>query len=397
MQVSSRVEKLKTEQAFDVLEEVNALREQGRDIISLAIGEPDFNTPEVIKRAGIRAIKDDKTGYSPSPGIPQLREEVAGYLSRSRRAEYEKAETAVAPGAKPMIFYGIMALMERGDKVIYPSPGFPVYSSIIEMMGGEPVPLPMRAENSFNFSCEELENMIDDLTAGIIINSPHNPTGSVIDRERMEQLAELIKEKNLWIISDEVYSELVYEGEAPSIVDFPGMKERTLLIDGFSKAFAMTGWRLGYAGGPEKLIDRIGKLITNSVSCTATFTQHAGVKALESAWNALDRMVEKLAERREIVWEGLNDIEGIECQKPDGAFYAFADVTEACRQLGFSDAREYQKFLLEEAGVAVLYRECFGKRFPGEEREYIRISYASSAGRIKEALNRIKALHPLKI
>lgn len=390
MQLASRVRNLGTEQAFNVLEEVNDLREMGKDIISLAIGEPDFNTPDVVKEAGIRAIENNKTEYSPSPGIPELREEVSGHLSRSRGAEYGPEEAVIAPGAKPLIFYGIMALMERGDKVIYPSPGFPVYSSIIEMMGGEAIPLPLRAENGFNFSPEELRNIIDEETEGIIVNSPHNPTGSVIERERMAQIAGLIREKDLWVISDEVYSEITYEGKAASIVDFPGMKKRTLLIDGFSKTFAMTGWRIGYAGGPDMLIDRIGKLITNSVSCTATFTQHAAVEALRSGGEFRKNMVAELEERRDLVYRGLNEIDGIRSHKPGGAFYAYADVTEACESLGLENAAEFQEYLLHEAGVAVLYRECFGSRFPGENREYIRISYASSQENISRALERIE-------
>ncbi len=390
MQMASRVKNLGTEQAFEVLEEVNSLRDQGKNIISLAIGEPDFNTPEEIKKAGIEAIKNNKTGYSPSPGIPVLRQEVANYLSQTRGAKYNPEETVVAPGAKPLIFYGIMALMERGDKVIYPNPGFPVYNSIIEMIGGEAVPLPLRAENSFNYSPEELRDIIDDETTGIIINSPQNPTGAVIDSNRMAELAGIIREENLWVISDEVYSEMVYDEKASSIVDYPGMKERTLLIDGFSKTFAMTGWRIGYAGGPQELSARIGKLITNSVSCTATFTQHAAAEALKSVEKYRQNMVSELKERRDLIFKGLNDIRGISCQKPKGAFYAYADVTKACEILQLADAAEFQKFLLHKAGVAVLYRECFGDRFPGENREYIRLSFANNQKNISRALTRIK-------
>ncbi len=392
MQFSSRMKNLKTEEAFEVLEEVNSLREEGRDVISLAIGEPDFNTPDKVKKAGIEAIKAGKTGYSPSPGIPELREEIAGHLSASRGVKYSRQNTVAAPGAKPLIFYGLLAVIEPGSEVIYPSPGFPVYESLIEIFDGRAVPYSLPAEEGFELDPEEIEAKVNANTDAIIINSPHNPTGSVISRAKLEKLADIAKEYDLWVISDEVYFELVYDDSIASIAALPGMKERTLIIDSFSKSYAMTGWRIGFGGGPQDLIAIISKLITNSVSCTATFTQHAAVKALRSCDDFLQNIVEELEERRDLVYTGLNEVKGIKCQKPEGAFYAYADVTEVCQLLGLKNAAELQEFLLEQAGVAVLYRECFGDKLADEKREYIRISYANSQENIAEALGRIKNL-----
>jgi len=391
MQLSKKMENLGTEVAFDVLEEVTNLTTAGKDIISLAIGEPNFTTPEVIKEAGVAAIRSDKTGYSPSAGISELRARVAEYLSETRGIDYLESETIVAPGAKPLIFYGLLALIEPGMEVIYPNPGFPIYESVIELLGGIPVPLPLRAENNFEFSLSELKELISPNTGGIIINSPHNPTGSIISREKLVLLADEIIKHDLWAISDEVYSELVYLDEAFSLAGLPGMQERTLLIDSFSKSYAMTGWRIGFAGGSKELIDGISKLITNSVSCTATFTQLAALTALEEARDDLDQMKKKLEERRDLVWRHLNRIPGLSCQKPAGSYYFYADVTEICHNLNLTDSEELQKYLLKEAGVALLHRECFGDKFPGEDREYIRLSFAScSKDRLKEAISRIE-------
>ncbi|MFN2363438.1 MAG: pyridoxal phosphate-dependent aminotransferase [Halarsenatibacteraceae bacterium] len=391
MQLSKKMENLGTEVAFDVLEEVANLTTAGRDIISLAIGEPNFTTPEVVKEAGVAAIRNDKTGYSPSAGILELREKVAEYLSETRGIDYLSSETIVAPGAKPFIFYGLLALVEPGMEVIYPSPGFPIYESVIELLGGIAVPLPLRAENNFEFSLSELKELISPRTGGIIINSPHNPTGAIISREKLALLADEIIKHDLWAISDEVYSELVYIDEAFSLAGLPGMKERTLLIDSFSKSYAMTGWRIGFAGGSKELVDGISKLITNSVSCTATFTQLAALTALEKARDDLDQMKKKLEERRDLVWQHLNRISGLSCQKPAGSYYFYADVTEICHNLNLADSKELQEYLLKEAGVALLHRECFGDKFPGEDREYIRISFAScSKDKLREAISRIE-------
>ena len=390
MQLANRVTGLGSEVAFEVLEEVENLTAAGRDIISLAIGEPDFTTPEPIKEAGISAIRNDKTGYSPSAGIPELRDRIADYLQQTRQVDYSPAETVVAPGAKPLIFYGLLALVEPGMEVIYPNPGFPIYESAIELLGGIPKALPLRPEYDFTFNISELEKLINPRTGGIIINSPHNPTGSIIPRDKMGQLADLINDNDLWAISDEVYSELVYEGRAPSLAEFPSAKENTLLIDGFSKSYAMTGWRIGFAAGSRELIDVISKLITNSVSCTATFTQHAGVTALTKSRDSIKKMVTELKRRRDLIWKGLNEIKGIHCRKPEGAFYAFADVTAACRNLGLNNAAALQQHLLEEAGVAVLHRECFGSKNSSEKKEFLRFSYASKYELIQEALERIR-------
>ncbi|SDL32171.1 pyridoxal phosphate-dependent aminotransferase [Halarsenatibacter silvermanii] len=390
MKFSPRMKNLKSEKAFDVLEEVNSLREEGKDVISLAIGEPDFNTPENVKRAGIKAIEANKTGYSPSPGITELREEAAKYFSASREVSFSAENAIIAPGAKPLIFYGLLAMMGPDSEAAYPSPGFPVYESIIELFEGKPVPYSLPAEEGFDIDPDEIRSKTNEKTDVLIINSPHNPTGSVISKESLVELAEIAEEYDYWIISDEVYFELSYGGDVDSIASLPGMKERTLIIDSFSKTYAMTGWRIGFGAGPRQLIDKIGKLITNSVSCTATFTQHAAVEALRSGGQFRQKMVDELKERRDLVYRELNKVEGIECQKPEGAFYAYADVTEACELLGLENAAEFQKFLLHEAGVAVLYRECFGSRFSDEEEEYIRISFANSQENISRAINRIR-------
>lgn len=390
MQLAEKMQDLGTEIAFDVLEEVKSMTTAGRDVISLAIGEPDFTTPEVIKEAGISAIRADKTGYSPSAGLPELRRELAHYLNRTRNANYSQEETVVAPGAKPLLFYGLLALIKPGMEVIYPNPGFPIYESVIRLMGGVPVPLPLRSENEFQFSPVELKKLITPNTGGIIINSPHNPTGTVINSTNMEQLAEIVRAYELWAIADEVYSELVYEETASSLVNFPGMKEQTLLIDSFSKSYAMTGWRIGFAGGSQKLINAISRLITNSVSCTATFTQHAALAALQEAGTQVEEMRDILQERAELVAEQINAIEGIHCLKPAGSYYCYIDVTLACRQLNLANSRELQEYLLQEAGVALLYQDCFGGRLPEEKGEFLRLSFAScDKSRLKEATARI--------
>ncbi len=390
MQLANRVQNLESEVAFQVLEEVKSLTATGKDIISLAIGEPDFTTPEIIKEAGITAIENNKTGYSPSAGIPELRQEVANYLNQSRQVNYGPEETIVAPGAKPLIFYALMALVEPGQEVIYPNPGFPIYETVIEMMGGIPRPLPLRAENKFSFAVDELKNLLGPKTAGIILNSPHNPTGSVIPEEQLAEIAEIIKAQDLWAISDEVYSELVYDRDHNSLAEFSGIKDRLFLIDGFSKSYAMTGWRIGFGAGSEKLIKIISKLITNSVSCTATFTQHAALKALKAGQDSLASMVTELNRRRDFIWQGLNSIKGFKCQKPAGAFYAFVDVSEACQNLELQDAQELQRYLLDKAGVAVLHRECFGSKNRAEQGEFLRISYANRYELLEEAIRRIK-------
>jgi len=390
MQIARRIGRLGTETAFEVLAEVNRLKAQGQDIVSFAIGEPDFDTPQNIKDAATRAIRDGYTHYSPSAGILPLRESIARYISKTRGVEVEPEEVVVTPGAKPILFDSILSCVNEGDKVIYPNPGFPIYESVINFMGVKPVPLPLLEERNFRFDPEKLRMSITPETRMIIINSPQNPTGGILTQDDLEAIARIAIQKDLWVLSDEIYSRMVYEGEFRSIVSIPGMKERTILLDGFSKTYAMTGWRLGFGIMRKELAVHVARIETNSNSCTATFTQYAGVEALEGPQEDSLAMIAEFERRRDLIYQGLNDIEGIKCVKPKGAFYIYPNVTEACRNLGLSDSRELQQYLLHKGGVAVLARSCFGRRCEGEKEEYVRFSYATSRENIMEGLGRIK-------
>ena len=384
------MERLGTETAFEVLAEVNELKRQGKEIVSFCIGEPDFDTPDNIKDAGVKALKDGLTHYSPSAGILPLREAIARYISKTRGIEVDPEEVVITPGAKPIIAYGILACINEGDEVVYPNPGFPIYESLINFVGAKPVSLPLLEEKEFSFDLQDLETCITDKTKMIIINSPHNPTGGILTEDDLETIARIAKEKDIWVLSDEVYSQIIYDTEFKSIASIPGMKERTILIDGFSKTYAMTGWRLGYGVMRQDLAQDLTRIETNVNSCTNTFIQHAGVAALEGPQAASLAMVGEFKERRDIIWEGLNEIKGIRCVKPKGAFYVYPNVTEACRNLNLRDSKKLQEYLLYEANVAVLGRSCFGSRNEEEKDEYIRLSYATSKKEILEGLRRIK-------
>jgi len=390
MQIARRIGRLGTETAFEVLAEVNRLKAQGQDIISFAIGEPDFDTPQNIKDAATRAIRDGYTHYSPSAGILPLRESIARYISKTRGVEVEPEEVVVTPGAKPILLNSILSCVNEGDEVIYPNPGFPIYESVINFMGAKPVPLPLLEERNFRFDPEKLRMSITPKTRMIIINSPQNPTGGILTQDDLEAIARIAIQKDLWVLSDEIYSRMVYEGEFRSIVSIPGMKERTILLDGFSKTYAMTGWRLGFGIMRKELAVHVARIETNSNSCTATFTQYAGVEALEGPQADSFAIIAEFERRRDLIYQGLNDIEGIKCVKPKGAFYIYPNVTEACRNLGLSDSKELQQHLLHKGGVAVLARSCFGQRCEGEKEEYVRLSYATSRENIVEGLGRIK-------
>jgi aspartate/methionine/tyrosine aminotransferase len=390
LRIAERMGLLGTENAFTVLAEVRRRQAAGQEIVDLSIGDPDFDTPVEVREVAWEAINAGYTHYAPSAGVPALREAAAVYLSESRGIDVSPEEVVVAPGAKPFLFFGLVACVDPGDEVVYPNPGFPIYESVIRFVGGVPVPMALREERDFRPDLEDLARRVSPRTRMIILNSPSNPTGGVLTGEDLQTIAELARRYDCWILADEIYSELIYDLPHLSIAALPGMKERTLLVDGHSKAFAMTGWRLGYAALPPALVEPIVRLIINSVSCTAPFTQIAGAAALTRARHATRRMLAVFRERRELLVAGLNAIPGIRCRPPQGAFYAFANVTGACRRLGLPGGEAMQRHLLD-AGVAVLSRSCFGGRNEGESEEYVRLSFAASKEALSEGLARIRA------
>jgi aspartate/methionine/tyrosine aminotransferase len=373
--------RLGTETAFEVAARARALEAQGKPIIHLEIGEPDFDTPTHIRKAAAEALEQGHTHYTGSTGIPELRKAVAEYAGKSRGLEFDPENVVITPGAKPIMFYTIMALIEPGDEVIYPNPGFPIYESMINFLGGVATPLHLSERRDFRINLDELESKISSKTRMIIINSPHNPTGGVLTRDDLEQIARLAVKHDLVVLADEIYSECIYEGKHHTILEFPGMMGRTVLLDGFSKTFAMTGWRLGYGVFPGELIPHISRLIINSVSCTSAFSQRAAIQALTGPRKEVDAMAEAFARRRELVYKGINEIPGLRCNKPEGAFYSFPNITDT----GLT-SREYADYLLREADVAVLPGTSFGEFGEG----YIRISFANSEANLSEALRRIR-------
>ncbi len=378
---AKRMNRLGTESAFEVLAKAKSLEAQGKDIIHLEIGQPDFSTPMNVCEAAFKAMKDGHTGYCPSAGIPEFREVVAQHISDTRGVEIHPDEVTVTPGAKPIIFFTILALIDEGDEVIYPEPGFPVYESVIDFIGGKAIPLALREEVDFRFRIEDLVDAITERTKLLILNSPQNPTGGTLTAEDIAAIAELAQEHNFYILTDEVYSRLLYEGTHQSILSLPGMQERTILIEGHSKTYAMTGWRLGYGVAPRPIADKITQLTINSNSCTATFTQIAGIEALTGPQTFVTQMVTEFRKRRDAIVEGLNAIDGISCIKPLGSFYVFPNVTQL--PLSCEDLADY---LMDEVGVALLPGTAFGKYGDG----YLRLSYANSLENIEEALRRIQ-------
>ena len=378
---AKRMSRLGTESAFEVLAKAKSLEAQGKDIIHLEIGQPDFPTPANICEAAFQAMKDGHTGYCPSAGVPEFREVIAQHITDTRGVDIHPTEVTVTPGAKPIIFFTIIALIDEGDEVIYPDPGFPVYESVINFIGGNAVPLPLREEVDFRFRIDDLTEAITDRTKLLILNSPQNPTGGTLMETDLVAIAELAKKHNFYILTDEVYSRLLYEGNHQSILSLPGMKERTILIEGHSKTYAMTGWRLGYGIAPQEIADKITQLTINSNSCTATFTQIAGIEALTGPQTFVTQMVAEFRKRRDAIVNGLNAINGISCIKPLGSFYVFPNVTRlplSCEPLA--------DYLMDEAEVALLPGTAFGKYGDG----YLRLSYANSLENIEEALRRIK-------
>ena len=378
---AKRMSRLGTESAFEVLAKAKSLEAQGKDIIHLEIGQPDFSTPMNVCEAAFKAMKDGHTGYCPSAGLPEFREVVAQHISETRGIDIHPDEVTVTPGAKPIIFFTILALVDEGDEVIYPEPGFPVYESVIDFIGGKAVPLPLREEVDFRFRIDDLIDAITERTKLLILNSPQNPTGGILTEADLNAIAELARKHNFYILTDEVYSRLLYEGTHQSILSLPGMKEKTILIDGHSKTYAMTGWRLGYGVAPREIADKITRLTINSNSCTATFTQIAGIEALTGPQTFVTQMVSEFKIRRDAIVDGLNAIDGITCIKPLGSFYVFPNVTQlplSCEALA--------DYLMDEVGVALLPGTAFGKYGDG----YLRLSYANSLENIKDALSRIK-------
>src|SRR5262245_11026862 len=380
IQFAESMSRLGTETAFEVLARAKALEAQGRHIIHLEIGEPDFDTPEHIIEGAVEALRNGQTHYTPSAGIPPLRQAIARVTSQSTGCEVRPEQVVVTPGAKPIMFFAILALLGPGDEAIYPNPGFPIYESMINFVGAKAVALPLREEKDFRFDPDEFHSLVTDRTRMIILNSPQNPTGGVLTRQDMELIAEVAKERNIVVFSDEIYDQILYEGAHISMLSIPEMAERTILLNGFSKTYAMTGWRLGYGIMPVSLVEQMARLMVNSNSCTAAFTQYAGVAALEGPRDDVDKMVAAFKERRDVIVAGLNALPGIQCANPAGAFYVFPNV-----QGTGVPSKALADHLLNEGGVAVLDGACFGEHGTG----YLRLSYANSVANIKEALARI--------
>lgn len=388
MSFAQRISHLKPEGAYAVLARAQALETEGREIIHLEIGQPDFPTPTNVARAGIKAIEDGKTGYNPPAGIPDLRRALAEDAGKRRGVEFSAAQVAVGPGGKPLLLLPMLALLEPGDEVIYPDPGFPSYPAAIGIAGAKAVPVRLLESQDFDLDLDALDSLISPKTRMIILNSPANPSGGVLSSEALTHIAGLALKNDIWVMSDEIYSRLTYRGDAPSIVSLPGMAERTILVDGFSKTYSMTGWRLGYGVMPEALATKIGLLLTHSVGCTATFTQFAGLEAITGPQDAVEAMRDEFRIRRDLIVMGLNDIPGMRCMVPQGAFYAFPNV----KSFG-KPAAELADYLLDEAGVALLPGTAFGKYGEG----YLRLSYANSLENIQLALERIAdALYSLQ-
>lgn len=381
MHIAARMSRLGTETAFEVLARAKALERAGRSIIHLEVGEPDFDTPPHIIQAGIDAMRAGHTRYCPTRGILDFRRAIAEMISQTRGLDVSPDHIVVTPGAKPIIFFSIMACIEEGDEVIYPDPGFPIYESMINFVGGKAIPVPLIEDQGFRLDVGVLAGLVTARTRMIILNSPQNPTGGVLPKEDLEGIAEIARSRDLLVMSDEIYSRILYDGAFTSIASLPGMQERTILIDGHSKTYAMTGWRLGYGVMPIRLADLVDGLMVNSNSCTCAFTQHAGLAALTGPQASVGRMVEEFRRRRDVLVDGLNRIPGIRCRVPQGAFYVFPNIAG----VGV-DCRAFADRLLNDAGVAALPGTAFGQYGDG----YLRLSYANSLENLNAALERIE-------
>jgi len=380
MHFAERMSRLGTESAFDVMVRARALEAQGREVIHLQLGEPDFDTPAHIIEAGVEALRSGETHYTPPAGIPELRQAIADEVSRTRGVTVEPEHVVVTPGGKPIMFFLILALAGEGDEVVYPDPGFPIYGSVVNFTGAKAVPLPIREERDFRFDLDELRSLVNERTKLVIINSPANPTGGLLTDEELRELARLAVEYDFVVMSDEIYRRIVYgDFDQPSIISYPGMQERTVILDGFSKTYAMTGWRLGYGVMPQDIAAAVTRLAINCNSCTPGFTQIAGVAALTGPQEPVEQMVAEFQRRRDVIVAGLNDIPGVTCKLPLGAFYAFPNISH------YGD--NIADYLLQEAGVATVDGSAFGDHGKG----YLRISYANSLDNIEKALDRMRA------
>ncbi len=388
IKLAERMSRLGTETAFEVLAKAKALEAKGKEVIHLEIGEPDFDTPQNIIDAAAKAMNDGQTHYSPAAGVPDLRKILAEDMSKRRNMTINPNQVVVTPGGKPIMFFSILAIVDEGDEVMYPNPGFPIYESVIDFVGAKSVPYPLREEKEFSFDIDEFMSLITDKTKLIILNSPQNPTGGILTKEDLEAVAKVAQEKDIYILSDEIYINIIYEGLHQTIANIPGMQERTIILDGFSKTYAMTGWRLGYGAMPEDLAEKITQLQINSNSCTCTFAQYGAMEAVTGSQAPVKQMVAEFKKRRDVIVDGLNQIDGISCLRPHGAFYVFPNIKE----LGI-DGKKFSDFLLENYGVAALSGTAFGKFGAG----YLRFSYANSVENIENALDRIdQAVKALK-
>jgi aspartate aminotransferase len=385
MNLSKLVQRAGTETAFEVLAKAKELERQGKKVIHFEIGEPDFNTPENVKKAGVKAIDENFTHYSPTQGILELREAVADYISKTREIKITADEIIITPGGKDVIFSTALAVLNEGDEAIYPNPGYPIYESAIRLAGAKPVPMPLLEENDFAFDKEQFKRLVTPKTKLIIINSPGNPTGGILSLQDLETIAEVAIKNDVVVLSDEIYSRIVYDGKFHSLASVPGMKERTIILDGFSKTYAMTGWRLGYAVANKEMIEGLKKIAVNSFSCVATFVQLAGIEALKGPQDEPERMRKEYEARRNLIVRGLNEIPGISVRMPKGAFYAFPNIKKTGKK-----SKEIADYLLNEAGVATLSGTSFGEYGEG----YIRFSYATSQENIKLGLEKVKEAFP---
>jgi aspartate aminotransferase len=381
MKYSRRTDNLRAEGAYQVLGRAQALEVLGRDIIHLEVGQPDFDTLTNVSMAGIRAITTGQTRYTPPSGMPALRAAIAQAAGRQRGLTFSQEQVVISPGAKPNLFFPTMAVVDNGDEVIYPDPGFPTYEAMVSVAGGVPVPVPIVEEKDFSFDMDAFDRLINERTRLIVINSPSNPTGGVLPMSDLERIAEAAIRYDAWVLSDEIYAQIAFDGlQVPSIATLPGMQERTIIMDGFSKTYAMTGWRLGYGIMPVELARRMDLLLTHSVGCTAQFTQVAGLEAITGPQDRIPAMAAEYQRRRDAIVEGLNNIPGVSCRKPQGAFYAFPNV----KSFGHSSS-EIANIILEEGGVALLPGSAFGKYGEG----YLRLSFANSIENIQAGLERM--------